>query len=204
MNNRKTPSRSGEHRAPTSAHSHQLQNTTTHEAGRASWEGVGEKTEMEMGKNRGKGRRKEDFYLGIWEKARKQRNYGRRSKLRGPSSWHCLTEVTLQSTGVGHLRPTITSSLFSYKEEVKEKKMGGLRYRGRRHKVTEVRREAGRGGRQLSYCIQRAFPSLSYSCGQRVLALQSSDACRPKGGKKDRKVRETLSQEGIFILLKQK
>lgn len=36
---------------------------------------------MEMGKNRGKGRRKEDFCVGIWEKAIKQRNDGRRSKL---------------------------------------------------------------------------------------------------------------------------
>lgn len=33
------------------------------------WEGLGENREMGMGKRRGKGERKEDFYMGIGKKA---------------------------------------------------------------------------------------------------------------------------------------
>lgn len=62
---------------------------------------------METGKRRGKEEQKKDFYMGIWEKAGKDSremvgegpNYSRN---RG-SSWHCPTERTLQSTGMGHL-----------------------------------------------------------------------------------------------------
>lgn len=73
MHNRKAPSNSGEHRAPTSALVHQLEATTTLSPTQAeqTWEGLGEKTEIEMEKSIGKGEREECFYMGIWEKARK-------------------------------------------------------------------------------------------------------------------------------------
>lgn len=141
---------------------------------------------MEMGKSRGNGERKEDVYMGIWEKARKDSrgmmgegpSYGRN---RG-SSRHCPTEVTLQSTGMGHLRPTATSSLFSYKEEVKEEKMGGSRYCSRRHKVPGIRRETGKE----EGSIAAAHGELSHLIAtpvQSVLVLQRRDAWKPKGGK---------------------
>lgn len=124
-----------------------------------------------------------------------QRNDGRRSKLeQGQRQLMALpSRGVISGTGVGHLQPMATSSLFSHKEV----NTGGLKYGSRRHIVTEIRREIGRGGRQLCCCMQTLFLSHNNSCVQRIQALQRMDVCKPKGAKSKKKNKRNLALEGI-------
>ena len=157
MHNTKTPSSPGEHRSPTSGLVHQLDTTTTHVLSPRQAELLttlgkiggrdGDGEEQRKGREEG---RFLDGNMGEGHKGQ-QRNDGRRSKLQ--QEQRQLTALPSRGATSEHWGGTSPThghiQSVQLKEEVKGEKMGGLRYCSRIHKVAKIRREAGRGGRQL-------------------------------------------------------
>lgn len=212
MHNTVTPSSFEEHRAAHSALIHQRETTSMHVLSHTQAEllaalgRTGGKDRNRDGEEQWKGREEGRFlYKNTGESQKgQQRNGGRRSKLQQEQrQLMALPEVPLQNTGIGHLRAMATSSLCSYKKEVKGEKMRGSKYHSRRHKVTEISSETGKGGRELCCFMERAFPSHSNSCVRRMLALQGRAACKPKAEqKKENEEKPVLG--GNCIVLNQK